>query len=388
MRRSAWISLFTAGVVVAGIALAAPQTVANSPHAISAAVGSDPHRVGHVFIIMLENKSFTETFGAGAVGDEADDYLRTSLPAMGALLNQYHGTSHFSHSNYVTLTSGQPPNVYNQVDCTYNREFEASSIDGQGIAHGIGCVFPKPIRHIGDQLKSAGKTWKSYAESMNESRVPNLTKGPGCRHVTSDSYDASYSGDFDYAPRHVPFLYFHSTIDAGDCRSRVVDHSALAEDLSKTQTTPNYSFIVPNMCHDGHASTCVDGAKGGVVGINRYLRTAVPLITDSPAFKEDGLLLILFDEAEFDGSDESSSGCCDAPLGPNSANLGGALPGAGGGRTGAVAISPFIAPGTTTSTPYNHYSTLRTVEDMFAVPHLGYAANDTVRAFGSDVFTR
>jgi hypothetical protein len=43
-----------------------------------------------------------------------------------------------------------------------------------------------------------------------------------------------------------------------------------------------------------------------------------------------------------------------------------------------------VTPGTTTATPYNHYSLLRTVEDLFGLGHLGYAARST--AFGSDVF--
>ena len=96
---------------------------------------------------------------------------------------------------------------------------------------------------------------------------------------------------------------------------------------------------------------------------------------------------ILFDEAEFNGTDEPSSGCCDAPVGPNTATLGAVVPGADCGRTGAVAISPFIKPGTVSQTPHNHYSTLRTIEDLFGLSHLGYANNDSVQRFGLVVFT-
>lgn len=38
-------------------------------------------------------------------------------------------------------------------------------------------------------------------------------------------------------------------------------------------------------------------------------------------------------------------------------------------------------------TPYNHYSLLRTIEDLFGLPHLGYAGQPGLKAFGSDVFT-
>jgi hypothetical protein len=61
--------------------------------------------------------------------------------------------------------------------------------------------------------------------------------------------------------------------------------------------------------------------------------------------------------------------------------------GPGGGRIGTVLLSPFIAPGTTSAQGYNHYSLLRSIEDMFGLPHLGYAAAADLRVFGEDVYT-
>ena len=66
-----------------------------------------------------------------------------------------------------------------------------------------------------------------------------------------------------------------------------------------------------------------------------------------------------------------------------------ALPGRtgpGGGRVGAVLLSPLIQPGTVSTVPYNHYSLLRSIEDIFGLPHLGNAATARVRSFGPDVF--
>jgi phosphatidylinositol-3-phosphatase len=37
---------------------------------------------------------------------------------------------------------------------------------------------------------------------------------------------------------------------------------------------------------------------------------------------------------------------------------------------------------------YNHYSMLRTIEDIFGLQHLGDAAMPAVKSFGPDVFTR
>jgi Phosphoesterase family len=69
----------------------------------------------------------------------------------------------------------------------------------------------------------------------------------------------------------------------------------------------------------------------------------------------------------------------------------------GGGDAGAVLISPYIKPGTVSNTYYNHYSLLRTLEDIFRVQHhssgldgdghIGYAAQPGLAPFGSDVFT-
>ena len=54
----------------------------------------------------------------------------------------------------------------------------------------------------------------------------------------------------------------------------------------------------------------------------------------------------------------------------------------GGGRIGAVLLSPLIKPGTVSTVRYNHYSLLRTIEDSFGLPHLGDAAMPQVRSFG------
>ena len=68
----------------------------------------------------------------------------------------------------------------------------------------------------------------------------------------------------------------------------------------------------------------------------------------------------------------------------------------GGGNTGSVLISPYIKPGTVSTVNYNHYSWLRTMEDLFNVAHaspgldgqghIGYAAQPGLAPFGPDVF--
>jgi hypothetical protein len=166
----------------------------------------------------------------------------------------------------------------------------------------------------------------------------------------------------------------------------VVDLSLLKQDLKRAATTPNYSFITPDLCADGHDEECADGrSPAGFAGINAFLKQWVPTITRSPAYQDHGLLLITFDEAEAEGEGGDASACCNEQPGPNTPNPGALVPGPGGGRTGAVALSPCTKPGTVTTAPYNHYSQLRWVEDNFALPHLGYAAQAGLRPFGADI---
>jgi phosphatidylinositol-3-phosphatase len=113
----------------------------------------------------------------------------------------------------------------------------------------------------------------------------------------------------------------------------------------------------------------------------------VPRITSSAAFKRDGLLLVTFDEAEAEGATADASACCNEAQFPNTPNNGGPVPGRGGGRVGAVALSPFIRPGTVTNQAYNHFSLLRTVESLLGLPFLGYAGSPDPGSFGPDVFS-
>jgi hypothetical protein len=194
-----------------------------------------------------------------------------------------------------------------------------------------------------------------------------------------------------YATRHNPFVYFRALTDSSACTADDVALTQLTPDLAKVSTTPNFSFITPNLCDDGHDATCAAGGPAGYAGINSFLQTWVPKILASPAYKKDGLLLITFDEAEALGTLQDDTACCDEPPSITSAGTQTGLAGGcgpGGGRIGMLALSPFIAPGSTTATTYNHFSMLRSIEDIFGLPHLGEAAAPGLVPFGPDVFTK
>ena len=326
--------------------------------------------VKHLFVINLENKGYDETWGPGS----AAPYLSQTLRSQGVLLSSYYGTAHNSQPNYVAQVSGQGPNSQMQADCQTYSNFTGSGTVSPGQAVGNGCVFPTSVPSLPDQLTGKGLSWRGYMEDM----------GTPCRHPQVGAVDDTQKakvGD-QYATRHNPFMYFHSVIDSPTCADHVVDLSALTSDLGAASTTPNLSYITPNLCDDGHDAPCVDGRPGGLASADDWLKAWVPRITSSPAFKADGMLVITFDES--DGPQSDATACCGEGPGPNAAMPG--ITGMGGGRVGALVLSPFTKPGTVSSTSYNHYSLLASMEDLFGLPYLGYAGASGLNRFGLDVY--
>jgi hypothetical protein len=351
------------------------------------AVAGVPY-VKHVFIVVLENENASTTFGK----DSQAPYLAHTLKSKGAFVPNYYGIAHNSLTNYVAMVSGQSPNIQTQADCQVYNDITPGTPMSDGQVLGTGCIYPPGVETIGNQLGHAGFQWKGYMQDMN-ANAPKGQQSP-CRHPAIGERDPwqSATPTDNYATRHNPFVYFHSLIDfKRTCRQHDVDYSHLRNDLKRPKSTPNYALIVPGLCDDGHDAPCANGDPGGLVSANRWLRKKMPTILHSHAFKHRGLLIVTFDEAEATGSEGDSSGCCNEQPGPSIVppNTPGFLtPGPGGGRVGAVMISPCIKPGTVSKKSYNHYSLLRSMESNFQLPYLGYAAQSGLRPFGSDIFSR
>ena len=362
--RAALAVLAGAGLTVTGVLAASPTTASAKP-----AASTQPPPVRHVFVVNLENKGYDETFGPGSPAP----YLSKTLRAKGQLLTQYYGTAHNSLPNYVAQISGQGPNPQTQGDCQVYSDFVQAGTVAPGQAVGDGCVYPAGVKTIADQLEAKGLTWRGYMEDM----------GTPCRHPaanTADDTQKAKAGD-QYAARHNPFVYFHSITDSPSCAADDVDLVQLTTDLSTVASTRNLTYITPNLCNDAHDSPCVDGRPGGLATADQWLSTWIPKILASPAFRQDGLLVVTFDEADT-GSPDGAAACCGEGPGPNSPAPG--VYGMGGGRTGTVLVSPFLKAGTLNNTGYNHYALLRTLENTFGLAPLGYAG--TARGCGYDVW--
>ena len=357
---------------------------------------TQPPAIKHVFLYLVENMDFDPVYGPGSTAE----YLNKTLVPKGMLMRQLFGTAHASTGNYISLISGQAPNPAINGDCAVWADFRGTGTAANGQAIGQGCVFPTRVKHIGDELESAGLTWKAYGEDYNLEKRGGTTSGQTaqCIYPDIDANDNTNSTDAseNYATRHNPFLFFHNVIDnKARCEAHTRDLEELRTDLKSAATTPNYNLIVANNCSNGHDASCQklgpDGKvlPGGLAGVDGFLKEWVPLIMASPAYQDGGMIIIMGDENGFSSADA----CCgnDNPtnVGPNTATPG--LFGLGGGRYGGVILSKFVAPGSVNDNKYNHYSILRSMENIFDTAgngYLGFAGLDDpkMKAFGEDVY--
>jgi len=354
----------------------------------SAPTGYTPPPIQHVWVIELENEGYAQSFGTPS----NDPYLATTLVSMGALLKNYFAVGHNSLDNYVAQVTGQAPDRATDADCPVWTPFEPTDkvrlpFDQQV---GNGCVYPASIPTLGNQLTGASLTWKAYLQDMGNDPARDHTvstpEGPACGHPAVGKPDLTEGAEpqDQFADRHEGFMYFQSVTDnAAYCDAHVLSFQPLLSDLSSAATTPDFSWISPNLCNDGHDAPCANGDPGGFVNIDAFLSTWVPIIMASPAYKT-GVIMITFDEGNSDNA------CCGEVEGrsdahPNTGQPG--IGGPGGGRVGAVLLSPYITPGTVSTVDYNHYAMLKSIEDIFGLSHLGDAQMPQVQSFGSDVYT-
>jgi len=181
-----------------------------------------------------------------------------------------------------------------------------------------------------DLIEASGRTWKTYQEDMPS---------------------PCYLGDTHiYVQKHNPFVYFDSIrLDVTRCERNVVPLTALQTDI-ETDSLPNFMFIKPNLCNDSH--DCELNISDA--WLTNLLVSLVPALD---ATGESYLLVMLFEEGQGNHS------CCGLPL-------------EAGGRVPVVLYSPLVKNGFEDSTPYTHYSLLKTISEAWGLPYLGHAAED------------
>jgi hypothetical protein len=307
-------------------------------------LGVQPGKVKHVWLIILENKSFDASF----TGLNKNTYLWQTLPSQGALLKNYFGTGHFSLDNYISLVSGQATQPDTQSDCPFYDQFtgttdtagslftnsdygQVASAAGPNAAAGSnGCVYPASVPTLFNQLDAAHESWKGYGQDLGNPDASGATHDagtefcgapfatPGPTGSTAQPNPGSANATDQYVPKHFPFPWFESILQSGDCNSQHIANlfdstNGLYHDLQSEATTPAFSWISPNNCSDGHDAVChgnnLSGGfsnpttpnapvnfTGGLSAADLFLQHVIPEIEESPAFKDGGLIDVTFDE--------------------------------------------------------------------------------------------
>jgi hypothetical protein len=307
-------------------------------------LGIRPGKIKHVWLIILENKSYDATF----TGLNNNTYLWQTLPAQGVLLKNYYGTGHFSLDNYVSMVSGQATQPDTQADCPYydqfsgkidtsgslrtNRDYgQVVSAQGPNAAPGSnGCVYPAGVQTLFNQFDAAGVSWKGYAQDLGnpDASGPTHDAGtqycgapyttPGATGSPADPNPGAANATDQYVPKHFPFPWFESILQSRDCNSQHIANlfdpgNGLYHDLQNEATTPAFSWITPNNCSDAHDAVChgnnLSGGfsnpntpnapvnyTGGLYASDLFLEHIIPEIEASPAFKDGGLIDVTFDE--------------------------------------------------------------------------------------------
>jgi hypothetical protein len=340
--------------------------------------------VKHVFVVMLSDQPYAAVFGP----ESSAPYLSQTLEQQGELLVRYDAVVHEELANEAALLSGQGPTGETAANCPNYADITPATIGADEQVLGSGCVYPTATQTLAGQLTAKHLTWRAYVEGMDEAEAG--AQAGACSHPAlgqADPTSAQTSSGGPYATFRNPFVYFDSVIDSPACAADDVGLDRLKSDLAAARRTPSFSYIVPDRCHDGNPTPCAAGAPAGLAPADGFLKTVVPEIMGSKAYKQGGLLVITVDEAPSSGEFADSSSCCGQPQFPNLPAPPTGLSPRGGGTVGALLLSPFVKAGTTSQEPYNHFSLLRTIEDLFALKHLGYAGLSAVKSFEPSMFS-
>ena len=262
---------------------------------------------GHVFIVLEENHDYSSVIGSASL-----PYLNSVASRYGLALN-YYANTHPSIGNYFMLTTGQI--------ITNDDNFGGTVSDD----------------NIVRQLTLVGKTWKSYAESL-----------PSVGYTGGDVYP--------YVKHHNPFAYFSDVIGTPAQANRLVPFSQLSVDIANNQL-PNYSFIIPNQQDNAHdcpagIPNCTDADK--LAAADNWLSANIQPLIASASFRQDGLLIITFDES----------------VSTDLAN--------GGGHVATIVISSRSKPDFNSTSFYQHQNLLRTMAEALGLTSFPGAANGSL----------
>jgi len=345
----------TALLLVAGSTAAA---TAGSAAGGSSAATATSRPLDHIFVIMLENHS-----KSSVIDDPNAPYL-TSLAHRYGMAARYYGVTHPSMPNYIASIAGDNFGIQDDND--------------QNIVH-------LNRTNLVDQLEAHDISWDAYMENLPADKLASF--GP--------SADAHL-----YAKKHNPFVLFDDIKNRPARMSHVRDYTQLKGDLNSAHA-PQFAWISPNQCPDMHGGVYVTVRPGdgspcpygdtkddpSDASLKRkadnFVYGAVTTITTSRGWTPNSAIVIVTDENDFTGNEEtggweSAAGCCDSPyVEAGDPRVSASWPGGtyGGGLIPAIVVTGNGPRGVVVTTPYNHYSLLTTIENNWGLGHLGHAGD-------------
>jgi phosphatidylinositol-3-phosphatase len=330
--------------------------------------GTHAQQLGDIFVISMENHNFTQpssqTSPNQIFGNPAAPF-QNSLITPGnpnAAQTSYAG-------NYQNAGAGIHPSLPNYIWSEAGSNLGVTNDNPPFSPPGMG-NNQNTTQHLTGLLQSQGTSWTSYQEDINlatngSGQLTNTVLPKTQWTVplnnfsgTSPAYTNPYNGSnqFDYATKHNPQVNFtdtnggNNTAPSNPQSQHYAPLQQLKTDLSNN-TVSKYNWITPDQFNDSHSTLAngftyngvhYTGDRASIAQGDNFLSMIVPQIEASQAYKNNGAIIIWWDETE--GGDDSLH------------------------TLEEIVISP-LAKGNayTNSILYTHSSDLLTMEELFNV---------------------
>ena len=308
-----------------------------------------PREIKHVFVIAMENHNWTQPNGnVGALPTIQQIYQNPNAPFVNSLVNgtatafingevvniSEHVAYASAYHNVLSTPSGNNPHIHpsepNYLWAEAGTNFGVNNDNDPYSPKGP--TVQTTHQHLTALLEKAGRTWLSYQEDTdlttnaggklvniplprNQWTVP-LTSLSGTFDPSSPLNQYNATAQYNYAAKHNPQVFFTDTNGNGVAASPDAQHYAplqqLAFDLAHDRVA-DYNWITPNQYNDQHSSlkNGFDGTTGDASQIrsgDNALAQLVPAIMASKAYKDGGVIILWWDEAEAQDAADTNNG--------------------------------------------------------------------------------
>lgn len=362
-------------------------------------LGAKAQEVKKVFVIAMENHNWTQPANQFTGGIQ-QIYLNPAAPFINSLVDgtawaevngvQKHISEEVSYAsayhNVLATPSGNNPHIHpSEPNYLWAEAGTNFGVANDNDPFGTKGNNQNTTQHLAALLTNAGRTWKSYQEDVdltpNGSRFDNVPLSPNEYTVPLSSFSGTFvngvnqfngSNQYNYAAKHNPMVFFTDTNGGNDksTSNPLASHYAPLQQLFTdldNNTVADFNWISPDQYNDQH-TTLTGGYKGltgdpaKILQGDDFLRQIIPVIMASKAYKENGVIILWWDESESDGI-----------TGDNADDFNHTVP--------EIIISkhahknergvPYASP-----VNFTHSSDLKTMEKIFQLqPLLGDAAN-------------